>query len=182
LSGLCAAPHEVAPLNHSRDLDALWRNFFVSFCLGSKAAKAKGLSWAKRAFRDAGRKPLRSSGGNLDISRDCLFSLDRQRLYFAQLLSNHLVPRRRKAASKDALVRSDLTESWAMLRDAALPRSSSHEIRGRSRSEAATLAVISRARCEGFIKPKKPSPAARAPGRYLFRRRRTSGLDMMQQP
>src|ERR1700722_3637849 len=87
--GLCAAAHKVTPLNHSRDLAALSRNFFVFFCLGSKSSKSeRTVSCAKRAFRDAGWKPLRSSGGNLDISRDCLFSLDRQRLYFAQRLQS----------------------------------------------------------------------------------------------
>jgi hypothetical protein len=40
-------------------------------------------------------------------------------------LRNHLVLRRREAASKDAPVRTDGFESWSMLRDAALPRASS---------------------------------------------------------
>jgi hypothetical protein len=33
-----------------------------------------------------------------------------------------------------------------------------------------------------FFQPKKPSPAARAPEGYLFRKCRTSGLGMVQQP
>jgi hypothetical protein len=40
-------------------------------------------------------------------------------------LGNHLVQRRREAASKDALVGADGVESWSTLRDTALPRGSS---------------------------------------------------------
>jgi hypothetical protein len=39
-------------------------------------------------------------------------------------LCNHLVLRRREAASKDALIAADV-EGWSMLRDTALSRGSS---------------------------------------------------------
>jgi hypothetical protein len=43
-------------------------------------------------------------------------------------------------------MRTDVAESWNMLRDAALPRRSlSHEVRARGRSERPTSAVTSRA-------------------------------------
>jgi hypothetical protein len=51
-------------------------------------------------------------------------------------LPTTLVLRRREAASKDAPMRTDVAESWNMLRDAALPRGSlSHEVSGGGRSE-----------------------------------------------
>jgi len=43
-------------------------------------------------------------------------------------------------------MRTDVAESWNMLRDGALPRRSlSHEVRARGRSERPTSAVTSRA-------------------------------------
>jgi hypothetical protein len=106
LPGLCAAAHKVTPLNHSRDLDTLLRNFFVSFCLGSKAAKAKGLFRRRTSISRRGPEAT-------EIWIVCFRWIDNG--FISRSYSNHLVPRRRKSASKDALVRSDVTESWAML-------------------------------------------------------------------
>jgi hypothetical protein len=175
LPGLCAAAHKVTPLNHSRDLDTLLRNFFVSFCLGSKAAKAKGLFRRRTSISRRGSEATeiiwRKSGLSVFVGSTTALFRAATPITWCRGAANR--PRRTLSCALTS------PRAGPCFRDAALPRSSARGPWARPFRSRHLRRYFERAVAKAF-QPKKAIAGGRL--RYLFRPYRTLGSRNGAQP